>query len=157
MLSSKSSREMSQCWFCLAGEKENCQEVNRSRVPLRLGPWRDTMWWLVPFPLRRSSVGAGLVQCACQHLQRPTGTQLVLELCCKRSPYLARSLILGSSKITADSVCSQEIERCLLLGRKAMTNQHSILKSIDIILLTYVCLVKDMFFSSSHVGMWELD
>ena len=54
--------------------------------------------------------------------------------------------ILGSSKITADGDCSQEIKRCLLLGRKAMTNLDSILKSRDITLPTKVCLVKAMVF-----------
>ena len=47
--------------------------------------------------------------------------------------------ILGGSKITADGDCSHEIKRCLLLGRKAMTNLDSILKSRDIILPTKVC------------------
>ena len=49
-------------------------------------------------------------------------------------------------KITADGVCSHEIKRCLLLGRKAMTNLDSILKSRDITLPTKVCLVKAMVF-----------
>ena len=54
--------------------------------------------------------------------------------------------ILGSSKITADGDCSHEIKRCLLLGRKAVTNLDSILKSRDITLLTKVHLVKAMVF-----------
>ena len=54
--------------------------------------------------------------------------------------------ILGGSKITADGDCSHEIKRCLLLGRKAMTNLDSILKSRDIILATKVRLVKAMVF-----------
>ena len=54
-------------------------------------------------------------------------------------------IFLGS-KITADGDCSHEIKRCLLLGRKAMTNLDSILKSRDIILPTKVCLVKAMVF-----------
>ena len=54
-------------------------------------------------------------------------------------------IILGS-KITADGDCSQEIKRCLLLGRKAMTNLDSILKSRDITLPTKVHLVKAMVF-----------
>ena len=54
-------------------------------------------------------------------------------------------LFLGS-KITADGDCSHEIKRCLLLGRKAMTNLDSILKSRDIALLTKVRLVKAMIF-----------
>ena len=54
--------------------------------------------------------------------------------------------ILGGSKITADGDCSQEIQRCLLLGRKVMTNLDSILKSRDISLPTKVHLVKAMVF-----------
>jgi len=54
--------------------------------------------------------------------------------------------ILGGSKITADGGCSHEIKRCLLLGRKAMMNLDSIIKSRDITLLTKVCLVKAMSF-----------
>ena len=55
-------------------------------------------------------------------------------------------LYFGGSKITADGDCSHEIKRCLLLGRKAMTNLDSILKSIDITLPTKVSLVKAMVF-----------
>ena len=55
-------------------------------------------------------------------------------------------LILGGSKITADGDCSHEIKRCLLLGRKVMTNLDSILKSRDITLPTKVHLVKAMAF-----------
>ena len=54
--------------------------------------------------------------------------------------------ILGGSKITADGDCSHEIKRCLLLGRKVMTNLDSILKSRDITLSTKVHLVKAMVF-----------
>ena len=54
--------------------------------------------------------------------------------------------ILGGSKITADGDCSHKIKRCLLLGRKVMTNLDSILKSRDITLQTKVCLVKAMVF-----------
>ena len=54
--------------------------------------------------------------------------------------------IFWSSKITADGDCSHEIKRCLLLGRKTMTNLDSILKSRDITLPTKVCLVKAMVF-----------
>ena len=61
-------------------------------------------------------------------------------------------LFLGS-KITADDDCSHEIKRCLLLGRKVMTNLDSILKSRDITLPTKVHLVKAMVFSSGHVWM----
>ena len=57
-----------------------------------------------------------------------------------------RDFILGGSKITADGDCSHKIKRCLLLGRKAITNLDSILKSRDITLPTKVCLVKAMVF-----------
>ena len=56
------------------------------------------------------------------------------------------AFIFGGSKITADGECSHEIKRRLLLGRKAMTNLDSILKSRDITLPTKVCLVKAMVF-----------
>ena len=59
---------------------------------------------------------------------------------------IVRDFILGGSKITADGDCSHEIKRCLLLGRKAMTNLDSILKSRDITLPTKVHLVKSMVF-----------
>ena len=52
----------------------------------------------------------------------------------------------GGSKITTDGDCSHEIQRCLLLERKVMTNLDSILKSRDITLPTKVCLVKAMVF-----------
>ena len=65
--------------------------------------------------------------------------------------------ILGGSKITEDGHWSHEIKRCLLLGRKVMTKLDNILKSRDITLLTKVHLVKAMFFSSSHVWVWESD
>ena len=54
--------------------------------------------------------------------------------------------ILGGSKITADGNCSHEIKRRLLLGRKAMTNLDSVLKSRDVTLLTKVCPEKAMIF-----------
>ena len=61
---------------------------------------------------------------------------------------VADFIFLGC-KITADGDCSHEIKRCLLLGRKAMTNLDSILKSRDITLPTKVCLVKTMVFPES--------
>ena len=62
-----------------------------------------------------------------------------------------RDFIFGGSKITADGDCSHEIKRCLLLGKKAVTNLDSILESRDITLMTKVHLVKAMVFSSSLV------
>ena len=60
-----------------------------------------------------------------------------------------RDFIFWGSKVTADGDCSHEIKRCLLLGRKVMTNLDSIFKSRDISLLTKVRLVKAM----DHVWM----
>ena len=57
-----------------------------------------------------------------------------------------RDFTFLGSKITAEGDCSQEIKRCLLLGRKAMTNLDSILKSRDITLLTKIHLVKAVVF-----------
>ena len=65
-----------------------------------------------------------------------------------------RNFIFLGSKITADGDCSHEIKRRLLLGRKAMTNLDSILKSRDITLPTKVCLVKAMVFLVVMYG-WE--
>ena len=59
----------------------------------------------------------------------------------------------GGSKITADGDCSHEIKRRLLLGRKAMINLDSILKSRDITLPKKVCIFKAIVFSNSHVQM----
>ena len=57
-----------------------------------------------------------------------------------------RDIIFLGSKISEDGDCSHEVKRCLLLGRKAMTNLDSILKSRDITLATEVYLVKSMVF-----------
>ena len=68
--------------------------------------------------------------------------------------------ILGGSKITADGDCSHKIKRCLLLGRKVITNLDSVLKSRDITLPTKVHLVKAMVFQWScmdvRVGLWRM-
>ena len=65
------------------------------------------------------------------------------------------NFIFLGSKITPDGDFSHEVKRHLLLGSKAMTNLESIFKSRDITLLTKVCLVKAMVFSSSQVWMWD--
>ena len=65
--------------------------------------------------------------------------------------------ILLGSKITADSYCSHEIKRHLLLGRKAMVNLDSILKSRDITFTDKGPCSQSYGFSSSHVRMWQLD
>ena len=63
-----------------------------------------------------------------------------------------RDFIFLGFKITADGDCSHEIKRCLLLGRKAMANLDSVLKSRDITLLTKVSLVKAMIFPGVMYG-----
>ena len=65
----------------------------------------------------------------------------------------SRLYFLGLQKIIADGDCSHEIKRPLLLGRKAVTNLDSIIKSREITLLAQVCLIKIYGFSSSHVRM----
>ena len=73
---------------------------------------------------------------------------------------IVRDFIFGGSKITADGDCSHEIKRHLLLGRKAMTNLESILKSRDITLPTNVCLVKarldSWFFQEYGCESWTI-
>ena len=73
---------------------------------------------------------------------------------------IVSDFILGGSKITADGDCRHEIKRCLLLGRKVMTNLDRILKSRDITLSTFVnkgLSSQGYGFSSGLVWMWELD
>ena len=65
--------------------------------------------------------------------------------------------VFWGSKVTVDGNCSHEIKRCLLLGRKVMTNLDSIFKSRDITLLTKVCLVKAMVFPVVMYGCGSLD
>ena len=64
----------------------------------------------------------------------------------------AADFIFFGSKISADGDCSHEIKRCLLLGRKVMTNLDSILKTRDVTLSTKVCLVKAMVFPVAMYG-----
>ena len=66
-----------------------------------------------------------------------------------------RDFIFLGSKITADSHCSHEIKKHLLLGRKAMKILERILKNRDIVLLTKVHIVKAMVFFSSHIWMYH--
>ena len=68
-----------------------------------------------------------------------------------------RGFIFLGSKITVDADCSHEIKRCLLLGRKAMTNLDSILESRDIFFANKGPFSQSYGFSSSHVWMRELD
>ena len=75
----------------------------------------------------------------------PSGPITSWQIDGKTVEKMADFIFLGS-KITADDYCSHEIKRCLLLGKKVMTNLDSILKSRDITLQTKVCLVKAMVF-----------
>ena len=70
---------------------------------------------------------------------------------------IVADLIFLGSKITVDGDCSHDIKIFLLLGRQAMTNLDSILKSRDITLPTKIWYSQSYIFSSSHVRMWELD
>ena len=63
-----------------------------------------------------------------------------------------QALYFGAPKVTTDCNCSHEIKRCLLLGRKTMTNLGSILKSRDITLLTQIHIVKSMAFPEVMYG-----
>ena len=74
-----------------------------------------------------------------------------------RGKLTVTGFIFLGSKITVGGDCSHKMKRCLLLGRKAMTNLDSILKSRDITLPTKVHIVKDMVFCSGQVWIWELD
>ena len=65
---------------------------------------------------------------------------------------VTHDFIFLGSKITTDNDCIHDVKRCLLLGRKTMTNLGSILKSIDITMPTKVHIVKDMFFSVVMYG-----
>ena len=68
-----------------------------------------------------------------------------------------KDFIFVGFRITADGDCGHEIKRLLLLGRKAMTNLDSIIKSRDITLPTKFCIVREMVFSSNHAWIWEMD
>ena len=69
-----------------------------------------------------------------------------------------QTFILGGSKITVDGDCSHKIERCLLLGRKAMSNLDRVLKNKDTTLPTKVCIVKVIVFLVVMYGceMWAI-
>ena len=71
----------------------------------------------------------------------------------RRKVEAVTDFIFSGSRITVDYDCSHEIKRCLLLGRKAMTNLDSVLKNRDIILLTKVHIIKAMVFLS--IVMYE--
>ena len=91
----------------------------------------------------------------------PRTGRKVLSIICEWSSAPVAKLqalfIFLGSKITADGDCSQEIKIILLLGRKAITNLDSILKSRDITLPTKVHIVKGMVFPVVMCGCWELD
>ena len=80
------------------------------------------------------------------------GGRVAVEIEGEKVEAVTGFIFLGS-KITENGDCSHEIKRNLLLGRKAMTNLGSILKSRDITLLTKIHIVKAMVFSNNHVWM----
>ena len=87
------------------------------------------------------------LQCSCLENPRDRGAWWAAVYGVTQSRTRLKGLSSSSSsKITADANCSNEIERCLLLGRKVMINIDSILKSRDITLPTKVCIVKAMVF-----------
>ena len=86
------------------------------------------------------------------NIEKLTSWQLVPSLHSKQTGKQVADFILLGSKITADGDCSHEIKRCLLLGRKVMTNLDSILKSRDITLPKKVSLVKAMVFPGVMYG-----
>ena len=71
---------------------------------------------------------------------------------------IATDFIFLGSKITADGDCSHDIQRCLLLGRKAMPNLDSMLKNKDITLVTKICMVKGIVFPVVMYGceIWSI-
>ena len=75
-----------------------------------------------------------------------TNSARILDIYIPKTVETVTDFTFGGSKITADGDCSHEIKRCLLLGRKVMTNQDSILKDRDITLSTMVHLIKAMVF-----------
>ena len=99
-------------------------------------------WVAIPFS--RIRVPA-ITTAISTELQRVIGSPKA-KLNCHYSHMTMTDFIFLGSKITADDNCSQEIKRCWLLGRKAMTNLDSILKSRDITLLTKIRIVKAMIF-----------
>ena len=96
-----------------------------------------TCWRVTRFFSPITTVASGLIT-----LRQPEGEKVET----------GKDFIFLGSKITVDGNCSHEIKRCLLLGRKAMTNLDSILKSRDITFSTKVCLVKAMVFSVVMCG-----
>ena len=75
----------------------------------------------------------------------------------KRKTETVTDFIFLGSKITVEGDHSHDVKRCLLLGRKVMTNLDNVLKSRHITLTMKIHIVKSYGFSSSHVQMWELD
>ena len=98
--------------------------------------------------VKEESEKAGLKQT----FKKPRSWHLVPSLHGKTIETVTDFLFLGS-KITSDGGCSHEIKICSLLGRKAMTNLVSILKSRDVTLLTKVCLVKALVFPVAMYGL----
>ena len=113
---------------------------------MRLHDYREYDWLRPPVALKFTTAfrsNSYFPQVAFCHLGPFPHSLLQVNLYCT---FQVTDFIFLGSKITADGDCNHEIKRHLLLGRKAMTNLDSILKSRDITLLTKVCLVKAMVF-----------
>ena len=125
------------------------------QAPLSMGLSRQEYWSGLPFPLSRDFPNPGIQPIAPVTCPALAGGSLPLshlgsaitswQIDGETMETVTGFLFLGS-RITADGDCSHEIKRCLLLGRKAVTNLDSILKGRDITLLTKVCLIKAMVF-----------
>ena len=116
--------------------------------------WKMQRWWHLTHPYLSHPLGLWL------SIQKTkimaSGSITSWQIGRQKVEAVTDFTFLGS-KITVDSDWSQEIKRHLLLGRKAMTNLHSILKSRGTTLPTKIHIVKAVVFSSSHVWIWELD
>ena len=151
-----------QIYACLC---VSCSVVSSSLQPHRLQPTRLLCPWNIPgkntgvgrhfllqwiFPVQGSNPGI------------PHCRQILYNLSYQGSPWqidggktrktVTDFIVLGS-KITTNNDCSHEIKRCLLLGRKVMTNLDSILRRRDITLPTNICIVKAMVFQQSCINV----
>ena len=121
--------------------------------PLNKEKATSILAWRIPWTINEESTKAGLKLNIQKMKIMASGPITSWQIDGETMKTVTDFIFLGF-KITADGDCSHEGKRCLLIGRKAMTNLDSILKSRSITLLTKVHLVKAMVFSSSHVWMW---
>ena len=108
---------------------------------------------LMKVKMRKRRVGKVGLKCNIKKTKIMASSSITSQKIGGESNETVTDFILGGSKMTTDSDCSHEIKRCLLLGRKTMTNLDSILKRRDIILPTKVHLVKAMGFPIVMYGV----